>query len=154
MKTNFKSYLIPGAMACGIMGILVASILLLGVMVVAPTSAQKADTVSQGKTIPIDSASVLSPTDSLINLVNEKAKKTGANFNKVETGVSRVDTKLNKLQIRQERILRIISPIDLPVLAQNPKPPKEIQVSPDTPQIKPVEPIRKNWWKRAFDRNE
>ncbi|CAG5072887.1 hypothetical protein DYBT9623_04426 [Dyadobacter sp. CECT 9623] len=153
MKAKLISYSISGALAFGIMGVVIPAIVLLGAMIAAPTRAQRTDSAPGEKPVAIDSAAVLSPIDSAINIVTEKARQAGANLDKVETGVDRVNTKLNKLQTRQARILDMITPADAPVVAQWPLPPQEFRVDPDTPQIKPVEPEKAGWWKRTFRKN-
>lgn len=150
MKTKLISYLISGALAFGIIGLIVAAAILLGAMVAAPSKAQQHDSIPSDVPALVDSAAVMSPIDSAINVVTEKAKKAGENFDKIESSVTRVNDKLNQLQTRQARILMLITPVKLPVVPQRPLPPREYQVYPDTPQIQPVEIHKAGWWKRTF----
>ena len=150
MKAKLISYLISGAFVFGIAGVIIPTIIVLAAMVAAPSNAQQNDSTPANVPVAVDSAAVLSPIDSAINSVTEKAKKAGENFDKVESGVSRVNNKLSQLQTRQARILKLITPVVLPVVAQRPIPPREYQVYPDTPQIQPIELQKASWWKRTF----
>lgn len=155
MKAKIVAGIISIAMAFGIVGTVAPMVIVLSSMIASPLSAQvksdqKADTVPPIRKVQIDSVESVSKSDSLIDSAMEKAKQAGKNFTQVEVGTDQVNTKLNYLQIRQIRILKLITPVKIESFVPCPKPVKQIPVMADTPSVKPVEVPKRSWWMRTF----
>lgn len=120
----------------------------------SPTSSQKTasearrDTAPLAKPVQEDSVRAF-PTDSLLKETFEKAEKASEIMDRVGRRGDRINSKLSVLENRQARILLHLTPVEV-IWTPQPVPGKELQISHDTPEIKPVEVSRPSWWRRTF----
>ncbi|KQS33981.1 hypothetical protein ASG33_08090 [Dyadobacter sp. Leaf189] len=118
----------------------------------------KADTVPSQKVdqtpepVPTSILEDKKPTsnDSLIEATNAKAGKVEQKFDKLAEKGDRIEGKIEILKMRQNWILRKLTPVEIDVSFLLPAPVKPIQVNTDSLQIKPIKVEKRSWWKRRF----
>lgn len=121
--------------------------LLMTVISANPTQSQKqqaVDSVPAAKHVE----PVIVPSNGRISALEEKAKGVEKTLDDDNKRADRMLYQVGTLQARQGQILASYEKRE--VRAITPISEVQIKATPESPEIKPVEPSRPSWWKRVF----